>query len=218
METAASLFDELRNVLRLSSSPEHLLRGRGPSETAEVIQAIPERLKQWQTRLQSRLSKEQDADRRRDQQAVLDYLTAYQDQLIGHVIELPGHAEPLVVSRTNNVSEHCFGRTKRSFRRKAGTKKLTRYIQAMRPEVLLLPNLEDAAYMAIVYDDGLDNMASVFAEHWAQARAVRRQRQQAKSGHPMPTTKQQLRSPNLLENLKKLVLAVVQSNQTKQAA
>lgn len=218
LEAAAGLFDELRDVLRLSSSPEHLLRGRGPSETAEVIQAIPERLKQWQSQLRRRLSKEQDADRRRDQQTVLDYLTTYQDQLVGHVIELPGHAEPLVVSRTNNVSEHRFGRTKRSFRRKAGTKKLTRYIRAMRPEVLLLANLEDAAYLGIVYGGSLDKMASVLAEHWTQAQAVRRQRRQAKTGHPMPTTKQQLRSPHLLENLQQLVLAVVQSNQTEHAA
>jgi len=218
LEAAAALFDELRDVLRLNSSAEHLLRGRGPSETPEVIQAIPDRLKQWQTKLQRRLSRERDADRRRDQQIVLDYLTTYQNQLVGHVIELPGHAEPLVVSRTNNVLEHRFGRTKRSLRRKVGTKKLTRYIQAMRPEVLLLPNLGDAAYLAIVYGGSLDNMASVFAEHWTKAQAVRRQRQQPKTGHPLPTTKQQLRCPNLLENLKQLVLTAVESNQTKQAA
>ena len=218
LEAAAVLFNELRDVLRLNSSPEHLLRGHGPSETPEVIQAIPERLKQWQTRLQRRLSREQDADRRRDQQTVLDYLTTYQDQLVGHVIELPGHAEPLVVSRTNNVSEHRFGSTKRSLRRKVGTKKLTRYIQAMRPEVQLLPNLEDAAYLAIVYDGSLDNMAPVFAEYWTQAQVVRHKRQQPKTGHPLPTTKQQLRCPELLENLKQMVLAVVESNQTEQAA
>ncbi len=218
LEAAASLFDELRDVLRLNSSPEHLLRGRGPSETAEVIRAIPERLKQWQTKLGRRLPKEQDADRRRDQQTVLNYLTTYQDQLVGHVIELPGHAEPLVVSRTNNVLEQRFGRTKRSLRRKAGTKKLTRYIEAMRPEVLLLPNLDDAAYVDLVYDGSLDNMASVFAKHWPYAQAARRQRQQAKSGHPMPTTKQQLRSPDLLDNLQQLVLVAVESSQTKQAA
>ena len=218
LEQAAALFDELREVLRLSSSPEHLLRGRGPSETQDEIKGIAKRLKQWQARLQRRLSREKDADRRRDQQTVLDYLKTYKDQLVGHVITRKGHSEPLVVSRTNNVSEHRFGKTKRALRRKAGTKKLTRYIQAMRPEVLLLPNLEDAAYLAIAYGGSLTNMASVFAEHWTQAQAIRRKREQPKTGHPMPTTKPQIRRPNLLENLKQLVLTAIESNQTEQVA
>lgn len=218
LEQAAALFDELREVLRLNSSPEHLLRGRGPSETQEEIKAIPKRLKRWQTKLQRRMSRERDADRRRDQQIVLGYLKTYKDQLVGHVIALKGHSKPLVVSRTNNVSEHRFGKTKRALRRKAGTKKLTRYIQAMRPEVLLLPNLEDAAYLAIAYGGSLTNMASVFAEHWTQAQAIRRKREQPKTGHPMPTTKPQLRRPNLLENLKQLVLTAIESNQTEQVA
>jgi hypothetical protein len=217
LEAAAALFNEVRDVLRLNSSPEHLLRGCEPRETLEVIQSVPERLKQWQARLQRRLSREKDADHRRDQQTVLDYLKTYQNQLVGHIIPLPGRSEPLVVSRTNNVSEHRFGRTKRSLRRKVGTKKLTRYIQAMRAEVLLLPNLEDAAYLAIVYGGSLANMASVFAEHWTQAQAIRRERQQPKTGHPMPTTKQQIRRHTLLQNLKQLVLTAVQPSQTKQS-
>lgn len=209
LEQAAALFDELREVLRLNSSPEHLLRGREPSETQEQIKSIPKRLKQWQARLQKRMLRESDADRCRDQQTVLDYLKTYKDQLVGHVIVLEGHSEPLVVSRTNNVSEHRFGRTKRALRRKVGTKKLTRYIQAMRPEVLLLPNLEDTAYLAIVYGGSLANLPSVFAEHWSLARAIRRERQQPKTGHPMPTTKKQLRRPNLLGIIQQLVLAAI---------
>lgn len=217
LEQAAALFDELREALRLTSSPEHLLRGRGPKERPTEIQGIPKRLKRWQAKLQRRMSREKDSDRHRDQQIVLDYLKTYQDQLVGHAIELKGHSEPLVVSRTNNVLEHHFGRTKRALRRKVGTKKLTRYIQAMRPEVLLLSNLEDAAYMAIVYGGSPANLASVFAEHWSLAQAIRRERQAPKTGHPMPTTKKQLRRANLLENLRQLVFIVIQQHQTKQA-
>jgi len=218
LEQAAALFDELREVLRLNRSPEHLLRGRGPKEGPAEIQDISKRLKRWQRKLQRRMSREKDGDRRRDQQVVLNYLEKYQDQLVGHVIELKGHSEPLVVSRTNNVLEHRFGHTKRALRRKVGTKKLTRYIQAMRPEVLLLPNLEDAAYMAIVYGGSPANLAPVFAEHWSLAQAIRRERQEPKTGHPMPTTKKQLRRPNLLENLKQLVFIAIQQHQTKQLA
>ena len=218
LEQASALFEELRQVLRLDSSPEHLLRSRGPSETREEIEHIPERLKGWRETLQGRMSDESDVDQRRDQKAVLDYLKTYERQLVGHVIPLEGHAEPLVVSRTNNLSEHRFGSTKRALRRKVGTKKLTRYIQAMRPEVLLLPNLDDAAYLDIVFDGSLDNMAATFSEHWPLARAIRHERQQAKTGHPMPTTKKQLRRPSLLETVKQLVLAAIEQHQAKQVA
>lgn len=218
LEQAAALFDELREVLRLNSSPKHLLRGREPSETQEDIEGIPKRLKQWQTRLQRRVSSENDTDRRRDQQTVLDYLKTYQDQLVGHVIALKGHSEPLVVSRTNNVAEHRFGKTKRAVRRKVGTKKLTRYIQAMRPEVLLLPNLEDAVYLAIVCGGSRANLPSVFAAHWSRAQAIRRERQQPKTGHPLPTTKRQLRRPNFLKTVQQLVLTAIKQHQTKQVA
>jgi hypothetical protein len=123
LEQAAALFEELREVLRLNSSPEHLLRGRGPTETRAEIEAVPERLKQWQEVLQARIACETDAERRRDQKVVLDYLETYRQQLVGHVIPLEGHAEPLVVSRTNNLLEQRFGSTKQDLRRKVGTKK-----------------------------------------------------------------------------------------------
>jgi hypothetical protein len=218
LEQAAALFDGLREVLRLNSSPEHLLRGRGPSETREEIECIPERLKQWRETLQGRMSRESDADRRRDQKTVLDYLKTYEDQLVGHVIPLEGHSEPLVVSRTNNLAEHRFGSTKRGLRRKVGTKKLTRYIQAMRAEVLLLPNLDDAAYIDIVFSGSLANLAETFSEHWSLAQAIRRERQQPKTGHPIPTTKKQIRRPDLLDNLKQLLLTTIEQLQDQQLA
>ena len=210
LEQAAALFNELREVLRLQSSPEHLLRGRSPKESVAEIRDIPQRLKRWRTKLQERMSQEKDGDRRQDQQTVLGYLKKYEDQLVGHVIELKGRSEPLMVSRTNNLLEHRFGRTKRGMRRKAGTKKLTRAIQAARPEVLLLPNLQDAAYLDIVYGGSLANLASVFAEHWPLAQAIRRKRQGPKTGHPMPTTKKQLRRPCFLEKLKQLLFNAIQ--------
>lgn len=215
---AAALFEELREVLRLSSSPEHLLRGREPSETRQEIERIPERLKNWRKRLKRQMSRESDADQRSDQETVLNYLETYEHQLVGHVIALEGHSGPLVVSRTNNLSEHRFGLTKRDLRRKVGTKKLTRYIQAMRPEVLLLPNLDDAGYVDIVFGGSLDNMSATFSEHWSTAQTIRRERRQSNTDHPMPTTKRQLRRPHLLENVKQLVRTTIEQHQRRQVA
>jgi len=218
LEQAAALFAELREVLRLNSSPEHLLRGRGPTETRAEIEAVPERLKQWQEVLRARITCETDAERRRDQKVVLDYLETYSQQLVGHVIPLKGHAEPLVVSRTNNLLEQRFGSTKQDLRRKVGTKKLTRYVQAMRPEMLLLPNLANAKYVDIVFDGSLDNLAAAFSEHWPLAQAVRHDRHQSKTGHPLPTTKSQLRRPGLLETVKQLILSGLGQRDAKQVA
>ena len=108
------------------------------------------------------------------------------------------------------VGEHRFGSTKRKLRRKVGSKKLTRYMQAMRPEVLLSPNLDDASYVDIVYGGNLENLASTFSACWSTAQTIRRERRQAKTSHPMPTTKQQLRRPQLLENIKQLVHATIE--------
>ncbi len=218
LEQAAALFAELREVLRLNSSPEHLLRGRGPTETRAEIEAVPERLKQWQEVLRARIACETDAERRRDQKVVLDYLETYRQQLVGHVIPLEGHAEPLVVSRTNNLLEQRFGSTKQDLRRKVGTKKLTRYVQAMRPEVLLLPNLADAKYVDLVLGGSLANLAAAFSEHWPLAWAVRHDRHQSKTGHPLPTTKSQLRRPGLLETIMQLILSGIGQREAKQVA
>lgn len=218
LEQAAALFEELREVLRLNSSPEHLLRGRAPTETRAEVEAVPERLKRWQEALRARISCENDAERRRDRKVVLDYLETYQQQLVGHVIPLAGHSDPLVVSRTNNLLEQRFGSTKRDLRRKVGTKKLTRYVQAMRPEVLLLPNLGDARYVDIVFGGSLANLAAVFSEHWPLAQAVRHDRHHRKTGHPLPTTKNQLRRPSLLETVKQLILSGIGQREAKHVA
>ena len=65
----------------------------------------------------------------------------YEKELVGHVVQLDGREHPFVVSRTNNLAEHHFGSTKRGVRRRIGVNKLTRYVQAMRAEQLLVANL-----------------------------------------------------------------------------
>ena len=202
----------------LEGSAEHLLRGRNPHETREDIEGISKRLEVWRKRLQEQMSAEKDADKRSDQRTVLNYLGTYEHQLVGHVIPLEGSSEPLVVPRTNNLCEHRFGSTKRKLRRKVGSKKLTRYIQAMRPEVLLLPNLDDASYVDIVYGGNLENLASTFSACWSTVQTIRRERRQTKTSHPMPTTKQQLRRPQLLENVKQLVQATIEQLDRRQVA
>ena len=212
LEKAGALFEELRQILRLSSQPhERLLRGRGPCEGREVVETLPQRLKQWCDRLRQRNGRERDEDQRADQKTVLGYLEKYQKQLVGHVIPLPGREKPLVVARTNNLAEHRFGSIKQGARRKVGAKKLTRYLQAMRAEELLVPNLADPEYVEMVCPAGLANLPAAIAQHWHLAQAIRAERQEPTTDHPMPTTKNQIRNPRLLERIKQTISKIVET-------
>ena len=212
LEKAAAMFEELRQVLRLSSHPgQGLLRGRAPPEGPKVAEKMQKRLDDWRDRLRKRHDRERDEQKRADQSTVLQYLEKYEKQLVGHVIELEGDRKPLVVRRTNNPVEHRFGSTKQGIRRKVGVKKLTRQIQAMRPEAFLVWNLANREYLNLVLDGSLTNLPSAIAKHWDVAQAIRNERMQRTTEHPMPTTKQQLRRPQLLDNVKQIIAKIVET-------
>ena len=212
LEKAAAMFEELRKVLRLSSRPgQGLLRQRGPSEGPKVAEKMQKRLDDWRDRLRQRHDRERDEQKRADQSTVLKYLEKYEQQLVGHVIELEGDRKPLVVRRTNNPAEHRFGSMKQGVRRKIGLKKLTRQIQAMRPEAFLVWNLSNREYLNLVLDGSLANLPSVIAKHWDVAQAIRKERIQRTTDHPMPTTKQQLRHSQLLDNVKQTIAKIVET-------
>jgi hypothetical protein len=211
LEKANTLFKQVRKVLQLTSHPrDRLLRGRDPLESREVIETTQKRLETWREKLQNRHDKEVDAHKRADQATVLRYLRKYQEQLVGHVIHREGIREPFVVSRTNNPVEHRFGKTKQAIRRKVGTKKLARQLQAMRPERLLVYNLSDAEYVNLILDGSLANLRSQMAIHWDMARAIRKERLAPTTDRPIPTTKKQIRNPQLLDNVKRTIMQIVQ--------
>jgi hypothetical protein len=220
LELAAALFEELRQVLRLSSSPgQRWQRGRGSSEeTLQVAQAMQRRLENWHKQLRRRHGRERDEQRRADQAIVLQYLEKYHQKLVGHVIARDGGRPPLVVRRTNNPAEHRFGSLKQGLRRKVGVKKLTRHIQALRAEAFLVDNLANREYVELVLDGHLANLPAAITKHWPLAQAARKERTQHNTDHPMPTTKQQLRHPALLETVKQLIGEIAESINTQKPA
>ena len=163
----------------------------------------------WKNQLHQRLASERDADKAVDLQTVLGYLEKYRDKLVGHVIPRAGRAEPFVVERTNNISEHRFGKTKQGLRRKLGTKKLTRLIQAMRPEELLVANLDDSVYLEILCGGNLENLPALFAQNWKAGQAIRTERRKKTTNHPIPIRKNILRDEEILPRIKKAVDMVI---------
>jgi hypothetical protein len=206
LEKAEALFLELRNVLRLTSDPRgrvlhRRLRAVAPAVAEEMVKCLDA----WRERWGQRLAAERDADKIADLRVVLEYLEKYRNNLVGHVIPRPGRAEPFVAERTNNISEHRFATTKQGLRRKVGTKKLARSIQAMRPEELLVANLDDPEYLQILCGGKLENLAAVFAENWKAAQAIRAERRKQTTNHPIPIRKKTLRDQAIFPRLVRAV-------------
>lgn len=219
LEKAATLFNELRDVLRLSSDGHHpLLHQRSVADGPVQARQREEHLQQWINQLNQRRASKSDADRATDFAIVLDYLQKYYRKLVGHVIVLNDRPQPFVVQRTNNLSEHRFGRTKQRLRRKLGTKNLARYVQAMRPEEFLVDNLQDPDYLQIVCGGSLENLASSFAQNWQAGQRIRSLRRAKTSNHPIPVKRKSLREDCFLSKLKRAVAAVIQQITSKRAA
>ena len=205
-------------MLRLSSDGRHpLLHQCSVADGPILAQQREEHLLKWIDQLHHRQASEGDADRVADIATVLDYLQKYYQKLVGHVIVLNGRSEPFVVQRTNNLSEHRFGRTKQGLRRKLGTKSLVRYVQAMRPEELLVDNLNDPDYLRIVCGGSLENLANSFAENWQAGQRIRSERRAKTTNHSIPTRKKCLRNDGFLSSLKGAVTFLIQQA-TKRAA
>ena len=219
LEKAASLFDELRDVLRLSSNGRRpFLHHCSVADGPILAEQREEHLLEWIDQLHHRQASEDNTDRAADIATVLDYLQKYYCKLVGHVIVLNDRSEPFVVQRTNNLSEHRFGRTKQGLRRKLGTKSLARYVQAMRPEELLVDNLNDPDYLQIVCGGSLENLANEFAQNWQEGQRIRTQRKAKTTNHPIPTRKKCLREEGFLSRLKEAVTFLIQQATNKRAA
>ncbi len=131
---------------------------------------------------------------------VIDYLDKYSDKLVGHLIGLSGSNQEILLDRTNNISEHRFGKTKTGWRRKLGTKKLTRHLEAARHEEFLVANLDQQGYIDAVYGGRLENMAYCFSTYCDNSLEIRKLRNYKEDKKTMPISKKTLRQPGILLN------------------
>jgi hypothetical protein len=130
---------------------------------------------------------------------LIDYLDKYSDKLVGHLIALPARNQVILLDRTNNIPEHRFSKTKTGWRRKLGTKKLTRHLQAARHEEFLLANLDRQDYVNAVYGGSLDNMPLYFSKYYSDALEIRKLRNTKEEKNTMPISKKTLRQPGMLQ-------------------
>ncbi len=169
LEKQVDLFTQLRDILRFNRADKKpILRQSPPASSTSASKKM------------------------------IDYLDKYMDELVGHLLTIPGKNKVILLNRTNNLSEQHFSKTKKGWRRKLGVKKMTRHIQAARHEELLLANLDQADYIKIVYDGSPDNMPSLFATYCNEARQIRKLRNNSQERRSLPIEKKLLRKSDVL--------------------
>lgn len=197
LDKEVKIFEELRDLLRFSSlGRKSILRQHPPVSTEKDASKIPGRLKTFKEKLKVR-SIDNDQDIGNSLKIVIGYLEKYADKLVGHLITLPG-GDKILLERTNNISEQHFSSAKIGWRRKLGTKRLNRQLQAARHEEFLCANLNLQKYIDVVYDGSLDNMPNYFAKYCNQALEIRKLREKPEDKKSMPVSKNLLRQPGML--------------------
>ncbi len=189
-EEAFCVFGKLRTVLGLVGGGEQPLRDRYLLEQAEM-----ENVRQSLSTLREEFRQQAegtDAESSRPYVIVVEHLDRYWDHLF-----VPGGANR---DRTTNSLEAHWGAGKRNCRVRHGREKLTLDFRSLPAEFMLVPNLENSAYVELVLGD-LENLpqkmalAGRTAGSWTQWRRLH---------HPLNTGRlpsRLLRKENLIENL-----------------
>ncbi|MBT7889523.1 MAG: hypothetical protein HN580_10915, partial [Deltaproteobacteria bacterium] len=167
MRRRGSLFDELRNQLRLSSEmPE--------GESAADLYAMRQQFEEWTEDLKnSRPERGPAEDMRETIDIILKHIKVHGPNLWGHAIALPDGNLKLV-ARTNALLENFFGEMKHSERRRSGRKNLTQDLEHLPAEATLVYNLNHSDYVSIVCGS-LEQLPEAFAQIDAKKRADQNQ-------------------------------------------
>lgn len=170
LRNRASLFDELRDALRLqprltdrnqSVSAGLAQVDRGQDELRDIRQAVTKLVEQLRARRPQR-GPAQDARQAID--IVLHHVDKHGPSLWGHAIDVPDNIGGGVrlVDRTNYLLETFNGEIKRGERRRSGRKKLTQDMEHLPAGATLAFNLRDPDYTALLCGS-LDQLAVAFA-------------------------------------------------------
>jgi len=199
LRARATLFDELRDTLRLVPRSTHRDQAASvppspPAERAEELRDIHADLDRWVASLRERRPQRGPAnDRRQAIDLVLDHIERHGDSLWGHVISLPAEAGGgiRVVDRTNNIIENFFRDMKHGERRRSGRKILTQDFEHIPPAAALACNLTCSDYVAILCGT-IEELPIAFARLDAERQEARR------AGLPIPHSGEETTEPEVL--------------------
>lgn len=171
LKARATLFDELRDTLRLTpknSTKRNENKAKNifsSVQSVKELQNIRRELNKLTTSLKDRRPKRGPAqDIRSAIDLILRHITDHGNYLWGHEITLPvtmGGGIRLV-ERTNNILEGFFGEMKHNERRRSGRKILTQDFEHLPPEAALVYNLKHNDYVSTVCGS-LEKLPETFA-------------------------------------------------------
>ena len=210
LEIAERLFEQLRITLRFKNpKTKGVLRQHQVLSSVKVAAEMKDRLTVFRKRLHIIMEVNDDPNEVNDARIILGYLDKYWNNLYGHVTYTKSSGKLVLLPRTNNISEHGFDDIKQGERRRLGIKKLRRCLQAMRPEQLLVANLDNQQYVDAVYGGSLGNMPTYFSRFWQQGKEIRKARKQQASNHPIPISKKKLRDQEWLPKMEKAIETLI---------
>jgi len=156
----ATLFDELREVLRIAEP------GQNEVETGSELESMKEKLDKLARDLrQRRPSRGPAKDQREAFDIILDHLGRHGSNLWGHEIALPEQVGggSRLVDRTNNLLESFFNDFKHDERLRSGRKSLGHDLECLPAEAMLARNLNCVDYVEILCGD-LERLPAAFAQ------------------------------------------------------
>ena len=167
-----SLFEQLRDALRLGPRPAALAPRPKPLDAAEQLARARTALDELTASLrQGRPQRGPAADQRRAVDLVLGHLDRHGPSLWGHAILLPDGSTRLV-DRTNNCQEGFFGTFKHGERRRSGRRILTQDLEQIPATAALALNLRHRDYVELLCGS-LDQLPAAFAKLDASGGALR---------------------------------------------
>lgn len=173
-EKAWTLFEELRNALRLCAkgpSPMRHAYRLAPGEQPKLAQAL--------TELRKECEEKSESDSDPEQRELCQIVVAHLERYWPHIIAASGLKGTRQTSeRTTTKLEGHWGHGKQRRRQAHGRKRLTLDFQALPQEYMLVPNLENLRYVELVLGS-LDQLPKRLAEagktagpftHWLEKR------------------------------------------------
>jgi hypothetical protein len=161
-----TLFNELRNTLRLFNDKSHGLNSCRTFHSRQEINDVQQQLTQFKQSIQKRLLNEKLTNTtKRAIKIILKHLEKYQHHLFGRIfeVEIDGLKKLIIADRTNNCLEQFFRNIKRFLRRTTGRKNLKRNLNELPSQVALTANLQNEDYITTVYGS-LDNLPVLFSQ------------------------------------------------------
>lgn len=148
MQEKAAVFDRLREAMRIAVPDGHRgLNDKGEASEIHTIEKAVGQFCRW-------VCADQQRSKHPEYQKMIAHIKQYWEKLFSDplLVQTPTGKLTVQPQRTNNILERLFRDLKRRYRKKSGTKALSKTLKAILSDTPLVKNLENPEYLKIVLD------------------------------------------------------------------